>query len=67
MSDLCRELLDTLYYHLVLGAPDQATARANLDLVIADVSDLRDTLELDGLDAVSRAIAGVAAGRCSRT
>lgn len=51
------ELLDALYYHCVLGAPDEASARANLDRVIADVTDLRDTLDLYGLDGVAEAVA----------
>jgi hypothetical protein len=52
------QLLDTLYYQLVLGAPNQENARTNLDQILADVTDLRDSLDLYGLEAVIEAMAG---------
>ncbi len=52
-----RELLDRLYHELVLGAEDTERARANLDRLIADATDLRDTLELYGMEVVAEAVA----------
>ena len=49
------ELLDALYYNYVLGAPDAVTARANLDRMLADVADMRDTLDLNGFDQLAEA------------
>lgn len=50
------EMLDRLYYEMVLGAADASAARAGLERVLADVADLRDTLDLYGLDVVADAV-----------
>lgn len=51
------EMLDRIYYELVLTAPTASAAIVALNHLAADVEDMCDTLAVSGLDTATAAIA----------